>query len=550
MLSTKLSFLLSNMAMLVSSEFQAMLPPVAAFMTSINSVHLSCETDVMRSCTSNDDLISIIVSPILSSPISFSSAVGGGERNMLRVEGRTNDPFSDALDEMITSTLMLMTPEQSSGFDDVEMFFDRAVSSLFSGLASPSATRMSFIDFGDISEGNDIGDESVEKSFESETMDNAMWRVDKMAESANVLAQKILSSDDVAPSRRRLARRLTAVSPVIVLLVKEKKMNPSLAYGCHIDHCLWNELEEKNLSPICSAALETARATFYAMNEVEESHISRATVQLSSENPLTFDPATSEELESKLLKGFFFVTLVFLLILRVCFGLKYISRATGTLSRRNAVLRTVYENPDIKALVQEKLDEDIGDENYLSSSEERCFFARVCDRFCLSLPLFALAALLFFTSINSPGVVLSVGGPAIFLMMCYVLCRKACSCFCTTSTSPSGFELEARQPLMEDCTCCDCTCCEGSGMTVLNANGETSQVCCCCGGSKKVQNMDGSVVECPCCSGGSCLRATAGNDTGTCHNCDVATESCCGDCGCCLSCCTCDGVVTPFLVTI
>lgn len=328
-------------------------------------------------------------------------------------------------------------------------------------------------------------------------------------------------------------------------------MNPSLAYGCHVDHCLWNELEEKNLSPVCSAALETARATFYAMNEVEESHISRATVQLSSQKATVY-PVTLEEPEyfSGTIPLCIIIAFIVASIIISINQRRNSSSATGMLSRRNAVLRTVYENPDIKALVQEKLDEDIGDENYLSGPEERCFFARVCDRFCLSLPLFALAALLFFTSINSPGVVLSVGGPAIFLMMCYVLCRKACSCLCTMSTSPSSFELEARQPLMEDCTCCDCTCCEGSGMTVLNANGETSQVCCCCGGSKKVQNMDGSVAECPCCSGGSCLRATAGNDTGTCHNCDVATESFCGDCGCCLSCCTCDGVVTPFLVTI
>lgn len=251
----------------------------------------------------------------------------------------------------------------------------------------------------------------------------------------------------------------------------------------------------------------------------------------------------------KVVNGVFLMALIILLLLRFFIVKKYSRR----ISRRNAVLRAVYENPDIKALVQEQLDEDIGDDLHrLSRPGGKCFVVKVCDRFCFSLPPLALAVLLFFTSINSPGVVLSVGGPAIFLMSCYILCRKACACLYSTGTSQSSFEHEASQPLIGDCACCDCTCCEGSGMTVINANGETSQVCCCCGGSKKIQNIDGSVSKCPCCCDcdTSHLRATGGNDTGTCRNCGVATESCCGDCGCCLNCCTCDGVVIPFLVTI
>lgn len=534
------------MAMLASSV-QATPPSVNAFMKSVDSVHWSCETDVLRFCTPHDDFISVVVSPILSSPMLSSSAVVGGDRNMLRISGSTNDPFSDMLDDMITSTLTLMSPERSSGFDDVENFFDQAVFSLFSGLASPSVTRVSFTDDGRESEESPDEDDSAKETVASETGDSAIERVEKMADSANLLAGKILSSDDVAPSRRRLARRLTAVSPEIVLLVKEKKMNPSLAYGCHVDYCLWKQLEAKSLSPVCSAALETARASFHAMDEVGGNNVSRATQQLSSQNVDELDYL--RDLSFAMLHVIFIVTLFFFIFLRCCVKGKL---TLGHVRKRSAIIRVVSENPDIRALVEEKLGEDISDlsDLYVPRSGERCFFAKVCDRFCLSLPLFALAVLLFFTSITSPGVVLSVGGPAIFIMCVYLLSRKLYSMCFYLDNSQSDFELEARQPLMDDCTCCDCTCCDGSGMTILDANGKTCEVCCCCGGSKKMQNMDGSVSECPCCCGESGVRATAGNDTGACHNCDVATESCCGDCGCCLSCCTCDGVVTPFLLAI
>merc|ERR1712048_1346983 len=112
---------------------------------------------------------------------------------------------------------------------------------------------------------------------------------------------------------------------------------------------------------------------FHAMKYVEDNNISRATLQLSAPSDVEFYYLM------KVVNGVFLMALIILLLLRFFIVKKYSRR----ISRRNAVLRAVYENPDIKALVQEQLDEDIGDDLHpLSRPGGKCFVVKVCDRFC------------------------------------------------------------------------------------------------------------------------------------------------------------------------
>jgi len=176
---------------------------------------------------------------------------------------------------------------------------------------------------------------------------------------------------------------------------------------------------------------------------------------------------------------------------------------------KRAVIRAVYENEEIKAKVQEVVDMDLGDEVPLvhhcrddaavpSRSEgNKC--VRCLDRFFLSLPLASLAVLLIYTSVTNPNAVLAVGGPAIIIMTCYAVlksffrCMFACCCT-ETEDSVTDFELQGREPLIEE---------------------------------------------------------SGGNDTGVCHNCDIESMSNCGSCGCCVNCCNC-GVEegSPFIVML
>ena len=175
---------------------------------------------------------------------------------------------------------------------------------------------------------------------------------------------------------------------------------------------------------------------------------------------------------------------------------------------RRAILTAVYQNQDIKDKVQQAVGEEyeLGDEppcgpqcgsqgqcphsNRESSPSQPHWCVRIMDRFFFSLPLLSLAALLMYTSIESPSVVILIGGPAIILMLVYVLLKdtsRCCASICCSTCSnneevDSDFEMNASEPL---------------------------------------------------------LATNPGNDTGKCHNCDVASMSCCGSCGCCVNCCAC-----------
>lgn len=427
------------------------------------------------------------------------------------------DPFGVALQTMIESSLQIgdnLIKGENIGGDiwekdmkAAEQVFDGLIESFFGQLVSPIESRE---DSRSKTEASDSEDTSVPLLGAN---GHGVWRLEDAANGIVAHGEKLLLSEDTPLPQRRLARRLTALP---------QKAKPCLAYGCYVDHCLWKNHEVGALSVQCSTALEVAKATFHNVNYYENtprettSHTSlhsernmeeNDTAQNTNEETLEL---MEEEMEMMSLMMCFTGTLL-LPIFMILF-LRKISRHRRhrwmhmnpeKRRLRNNILTAVYENENIKSKVQEVVEMDLGEEIPLPprcldapDQPQRSGCVKCLDKLFFSLPLASLAALLVYTSVTSPGTVLLVGGPAIGLMMVYIVLKSAYSFLtsCCIESEGSDFELQSREPLIEQ---------------------------------------------------------SGGNDTGVCHNCDVQSLSNCGSCGCCVNCCNCKAEHDrPFIVML
>lgn len=353
---------------------------------------------------------------------------------------------------------------------------------------------------------------------------HGVWRFDEAANLIAAHGEKILQQEDLPKERRHLARRLTVVP---------EKAKPCLAYGCCVDRCLWKSYDEGSLSSQCHAALDVARTTFELTQsvlqdapEVTKTPLHSARNMEETQNKLEDEKNNLDEIDEALEEAivmdtmmiFFFSTfllpLSLFVIFRSIFGrhrraLHWFRQNPEKRRLKRDILNAVYGNEEIKAKVQEVVEMDLGDEVPLpphcrddaaiSPQQEGNKCVGCLDRFFLSLPLASLAALLIYTSVTNPSAVLAIGGPAIIIMTGYVIlksfygCMSNCCCI-EKEDSATDFELQGREPLLEE---------------------------------------------------------SGGNDTGVCHNCDVESMSNCGSCGCCVNCCNC-GVEegSPFIVML
>jgi len=256
------------------------------------------------------------------------------------------------------------------------------------------------------------------------------------SELAGVIAAhgKELMEREQDPPRRRLACRMAHMNaqPVLArndMAVTPLKVVPRLNYGEKVDSCLWKRfLTGRIISPMCSAALQGAKSSFLDMEELMQKSFSQA-------QDADYDDAyyRMEEIGFALsLLGtiLFIVSLLFLV--KLFFKKNKAHLRTPQMRRlKRSILREVYANPELKAMVQSKIDQDMGDEPPISRKEREfgdetkptgtC--CRCVDTFFLSLPMVALCLLLCFTSVTNPGLVLFVGGPVIFLLVIYHMCR-------------------------------------------------------------------------------------------------------------------------------
>jgi hypothetical protein len=340
---------------------------------------------------------------------------------------------------------------------------------------------------------------------------------DRLVEHGN----NLLMQEDVATDKRRMARRLTEVSPGEI----HQHRRVFLPFGCpHRNRCLQDAYDHHAVSPECGGAmarLEYVRVAQYA-HRVE---------QLQEEGSTLFQ-----------LTALYVFAVGTMLVL-------YLRRRSDRKETRRLkmnVLKAIYSTPELKAAVEKELGEPLGHVPPLGM--------RALLRFGLHGQVFRqvlqaarMTRLAIFSALSG----LFLVAPAYFLPVCVVLAAWAfvsvvfgpqrvrmCACCCCGATT----EDVKNDTLTEDQMCCCCCrgtgvcavgcadCCGGNDDDDLEAiEAEDTAGCCCCGADCSCcSGADGCCSDgCCCCKGGACSATTEG-----CCSC-CSDGDCCGNCSCC-----------------
>jgi len=290
--------------------------------------------------------------------------------------------------------------------------------------------------------------------------------------------QQVLEQEDVPEDRRRLARRLTEVTPEEMMKMRQYQQSHT---GGHVDYphhmcprkqqCLMAALEQNQVSRDCANALTRLevirRAEFQKMQETE--------VYMSL---------------------FWLYCALFLVLFSMVMARK-IKSGRGLFRLRLRILQAIYSNPELKAKVEDEVGESLGAVPPLSTAALKFLSAdgpmqlrRKRERFINMLYLcLALLALDAF-GVLPPIWPLVVMG----FCCCYLVSRMVILCF--------------SKPEVRECKCC---CCGGSTTDVENGTVSASQACCnCCKGtgvcSAKCKTCCGPSDgdACSCCGGKDC----------------------------------------------
>jgi hypothetical protein len=307
----------------------------------------------------------------------------------------------------------------------------------------------------------------------------------------------MLMQEGVTADKRRMARRLTEVSPQDL----HEHRRAFLPFGCpQRNRCLQEVYDHHAVSPACGSAmarLEYVRTTQYA-HRVE---------QLQEEGSTLF--------QLTVLYVFAVATMLVLYSRR-----RSDMKATRRLKLR--VLKAIYSTPELKAAVEKELGESLGHVPPLGM--------RTLMRFGLHGQEFRqwikVARMVRLTLISAMTVLFLVA-PLYFLPACVGLSAwffwcvvfgqkrvRMCACCCCGATTEDVKE----GTLTEEQMCCGC--CKGTGVC--------SAACadCCGGGGDDAPGTseDSGCSCCDCCNGGTCC-------CDCCASCSAG--SCCGNCSCC-----------------
>jgi hypothetical protein len=354
--------------------------------------------------------------------------------------------------------------------------------------------------------------------------------------------QHVLEQEDVPEERRRLARRLTEVTPEEMMArfmnagpfeqhfsaEQHNHEDDHDHHPCpHMHKCLMKAREQNMVTPECGDAL--TRLEHVQMLEMKKNH------------------------EIYLYMQFFWIYSILFLALFTMILVRKFKTGKGRFLLRLRVLQAVYSNPEIKAKVEDDIGAPLGNVPPLSSvalkllsadGRNQCRLKR--QRFCRMLYL-----IIAFFALDAGGL-LPESWPLFVMGFCcmYMVCRIATLCL--------------SKPEVRECKCC---CCGGSTSDVDNGTVSDVQACCtcckgtgvcsakcktCCGGGDDKKGGAGS------CCGGKCSCAKKHNCDGSCDCCG-SKKVCCGsnkewvameevaltvmdDC----KCCCCGGSVMDF----
>jgi hypothetical protein len=358
--------------------------------------------------------------------------------------------------------------------------------------------------------------------------DNDVEMTDRIVQHGNNLLQQ----EHVSEEKRRMARRLTEVSPEDM----QQHRRAFLPFGCpRRNRCLQEAYDRRGVSPPCGSAmarLEHVRTVQYEQRVQQVQEEGNVLVQLT-------------------LLYIFAVGIMLVLYLR--------RRSDMQANRRMKllVLKAIYSKPELKAAVEKELGESIGHVPPLGLKALMRFglHGRQMRQWLEQGRTVRLAI------VSGLGGLLLVA-PQHFLHVCVFLTAwvfwlvifsqkrvRMCACCCcgvTTEDVKNG-------TLTEEQACCGC--CQGTGVCCVacadccggDVAAGTVDGCCCCGGDNgAVCAKDG----CCCCCGDGKGMVCAKDGSGCCGCCSgdccgmpdlenfsrcacCSGGSCCGKCSCC-----------------
>lgn len=358
----------------------------------------------------------------------------------------------------------------------------------------------------------------------------------------------ILEQEDVTADKRRMARRLTEVSPQDM----HEHRRAFLPFGCpQRNRCLQEVYDHRAVSFACGddmAHLENVRASQYE----QRVH------QVQEENNLLFQ-----------LSIWYMLAIGTMVVL-------YIRRRTDVNANRRMkilVLKAIYSKPELKAAVEQELGESIGHIPPLSMRSLITFglHGKIFRQWIKAARMVRLAimSLLMGIMLVAPSFFLPVCiGLSGWLFFSVVFAEKSvrmCACCCCSATTEDA----KNGTLTEEQACCGCCqgtgvccaacadCCDGGGDSPGPCNCCTDGCNCCSNGTTGTCSMEGGCCCCCggdgsgcadgctcCCSGGGekgagdCCATQSTvvtmGDGCTCSCC--ASGSCPGDCSCCDTC--------------
>jgi hypothetical protein len=368
---------------------------------------------------------------------------------------------------------------------------------------------------------------------------------DRLVEHGN----NLLLQEDVATDKRRMARRLTEVSPEEI----NQHRRVFLPFGCpHRNRCLQDAYDHHAVSPDCGfamARLEHVRVAQYA-HRVE---------QLEEEGSTLFQ-----------LTALYVFAVGTMLVL-------YLRRRSDQKETRRLklnVLKAIYSTPELKAAVEKEIGEPLGHVPPLGMRALLRFglhgqvFRQVLQAarmmrlaiFSALMGLFLVAPAYFLpvcVGLAAWAFVSVVFGPPQRVRMCACcccgattddakndtltqeqmcccccrgtgVCAVACSDCCDNVDTDKDLEeaIEAKGTAAATAGCCCCSCCSGADGCCCCSGADG---CCCCSGADGCCCCSGA--DGCCCSGadGCCCATTA--NVGCCACCSAG--DCCGNCCCC-----------------
>jgi len=325
------------------------------------------------------------------------------------------------VNQMMDSILIISPGNEQDHITRSEEVFDTMISSLAEHVSSESASA----------------DES--DSHDAELSEQLPFDPVDFSEQLANHGKKLLATEQAEP-RRRLARRLTEVTPNMF-----RQTYGHLPFGCYKNRCLLNAYQHRSVSSGCSAALLNKQ-------------------QVLVQHRVALRNFKEEQ------EAFIYMVFVYgLMVMGTFVVVLYKFRKPRNPEKRrlkHRIFQAIYSNPKLKTAIEEELGQDLGNVppvqlNLLrrveSGAQQNLFVSRS----------FMIVRIVAWTCM----MLLATRMP--FFAM-FLLCITMGVQFCVVLCSPKQLD--------EDISCCCCCCC-GLSTVDVSCHSKEQSSCDCCNGT-------------------------------------------------------------------